>query len=162
MENRTQDRRTNQIIVERRQFNRREKEFLFEKRVYLTDTNAMGNTYFANYFDWQGMIREDFVRYILPDYAAFLRTGIKLITLEASMKYYYESILFDDVIIKMKLNDIKKTSIELLFTFTNKTTGKLLGEGRQKIAFASPEGRYIPVPMELVQAAKSVIKDLPV
>ncbi len=162
MKDREGDRRTNTISFDRRQFNRREKEFLFRKTVFLTDTNATGNTYFANYFDWQGMIREDFVRYIMPDYKAFFETGIKLITLEASMRYYYESMLFDDILIKMKIGELKKTSVELLFTFINDKTGKVLSEGRQKIAFATANGRFIPVPDQLIAAAKNVIKDLAV
>jgi enediyne biosynthesis thioesterase len=162
MQERSADRRQNVVDYERRQFNRREREFLFRKTVYLTDTNATGNTYFTNYFDWQGMVREEFVRFIMPDWEAFFKSGIKLITLEASMKYYYESVLFDDLLIKMKIGELKKTNVELLFKFFHQKTGKLLSEGRQRIAFATASGRYIPVPTELILAAKNKIKDLPI
>jgi len=162
MKERGSDRRQTVIDYERRQFNRRGREFLFRKTVYLTDTNATGNTYFANYFDWQGMVREEFVRFIMPDCQAFFESGIKLITLEASMKYYYESALFDDLLIKMRLGELKKTNVELLFQFFNQKTGKLLSEGKQRIAFATAAGRYIPVPAELLLAAKNKIKDLPI
>jgi acyl-CoA thioesterase FadM len=161
MQERGTDRRQTIISYERRQFDRREGEFLFHKTVYLTDTNATGNTYFANYFDWQGMVREEFVRFIMPNCETFFQSGIKLITLEASMKYYYESVLFDNLLIKMKIGELKRTNVELVFNFFNEKTGKLLSEGRQRIAFATLAGRYIPVPMELIQAAKNKIKDLP-
>lgn len=128
-----------------------EREFTFEKTVYLTDTNAFGNTYFARYFDWQGMAREEFFRTIAGDYKRFLDARIKFITIEASIKYHSESILFDTVIIKVSPCNVKVTTFELVFTYTNKSTGKLIAEGRQKIGFADAKGDVIPIPEELLK-----------
>src|SRR5437762_1629723 len=87
-ERRNTDRRNIGIEFNRRCYDRRDRAFVFLKTVYLSDTNAFGNTYFAKYFEWQGMARESFFnRVLFPDQQAFLASGIKLITAEAEHKY---------------------------------------------------------------------------
>lgn len=159
---RKNERRRASIDYGRRKFNRREKEFLFKKTVYLNDTNMMGNTYFARYFDWQGSTREDFFKFLMPNYEAFLQAGIKLITLEAQMKYLYESVLYDDILIKLRLGTITPASVELFFSFLNQRSGKVLAKGSQKIAFADKTGKFMLVPQEIREAAKKAIHGLEV
>src|SRR5436189_1700927 len=85
-ERRGPDRRNYDVDFDRRCFDRRDRAFVFQKTVYLSDTNAFGNTYFAKYFEWQGMVRESFFkRCLVSDYKAFIASGIKLITAEAEM-----------------------------------------------------------------------------
>lgn len=125
------------------------KEFIFEKVVYLTDTNLYGNTYFARYFDWQGMAREEFFKQIVGDYSSFLKTGIKLVTIEAYLKYWRETTLFDNVIIKVTLENIQVATFELHFTYINKKTEQLVAEGKQKIGFVDSSNKVIPIPQFL-------------
>ncbi len=151
-ERRSTDRRTGEVEFNRRCFDRRDKSFVYEKQVYLSDTNAVGNTYFAKYFEWQGIVRESFFfRCIFPDPAAFAQTGIKLITAEAHMQYRHETVLLDKVIIKLKLGRVRRTSAELLFTFRDKSTNRLIGEGNQIVVFADSKGKPIPMPSIVIQ-----------
>jgi len=126
-----------------------EKEFIFKKTVYLTDTNLFGNAYFARYFDWQGMAREEFFKQLVGENTNFFQQGIKLVTLEASIKYHHEVTLFDEVIIKVKPTNIKIATFCLIFTYLNKITGKLTAEGHQKIGFIDSAGKVIPIPQVL-------------
>lgn len=126
-----------------------EGEFTFEKTVYLTDTNLFGNAYFASYFDWQGMAREEFCRQVIGETNAFFKSGIKLITIEASIKYHHEVTLFDDVSIKVKPTNVQRTTFELTFAYLNKKTGQLVAEGKQKIGFVDSNNKIIPIPQEL-------------
>jgi len=128
-----------------------EKEFIFEKTVYLTDTNLFGNTYFARYFDWQGMAREAFFKQLIGDVSKFLQSHIKLVTIEAHIKYHHEVTLYDEVIIKVKAENIKIATADLSFTYVNKNTKQLVAEGRQKIGFVDPSGKVIPVPRQLIE-----------
>lgn len=127
------------------------KEFVFEKTVYLTDTNLFGNTYFARYFDWQGMAREAFFKRLIGDFNKFLQSRIKLVTIEAHIKYHHEVTLYDEVVIKVRADNIKVATADLIFTYLNKKTNQLVAEGRQKIGFVDPAGRVIPVPKELIE-----------
>lgn len=123
------------------------REFLFEKRVYLTDTNAEGNTYFARYFEWQGMAREEFFRQVISDPKKFLQ-NVKVLTLEASLEFKNETRMFDEVIIKIKPTNPKITTFDLKTTFINKNTKQLIAEGKQKLGFTDIKGNIIPIPDE--------------
>lgn len=123
-----------------------EKEFIFEKTVYLTDTNLFGNAYFARYFDWQGMAREEFFRRIVGEEQMDSMRGIKLVTIEAHIKYHSEVTLFDEVVIKVRPDKIKTTTFNLTFTYINKKTGDIVAAGEQKIGFVDAAGRIIPIP----------------
>jgi acyl-CoA thioesterase FadM len=125
------------------------KVFIFEKTVYLTDTNAEGNTYFSRYFDWQGMAREEFVRTNVPGLVAILQLGVKMITVEAYLHFIQETFLYDEILIDVKTSNIKKASLDLIFTYTSKKTNQLIAKGRQKLAFADAAGKLIPIPEEI-------------
>lgn len=105
-EKRAHDRRTQEIDFDRRCFDRRDRAFVFYKTVYLSDTNAFGNTYFAKYIEWQGMARESFFeRFLVPmQYQeAFLKSGIKMITAEVEHKYLSETRFTDRIEIRLKM-----------------------------------------------------------
>ncbi len=125
------------------------KEFTFEKTVYLTDTNLFGNTYFARYFDWQGMAREAFFREVIGDINKFLQAGIKFVTIEAYIRYRNEVTLFDEVIIKVRPDNVSIATFNLIFTYLNKKTGCVVAEGKQKIGFVDSNNKVIHIPVEL-------------
>jgi YbgC/YbaW family acyl-CoA thioester hydrolase len=128
-----------------------DKEFIFEKTVYLTDTNFFGNTYFARYFDWQGMAREAFLKEIIGDaFSSLMQSRIKFVTIEASIKYQHETTLFDEVVINVKVENIKAVTAELVFTYKNKKTNAPVAEGRQKIGFVDSAGKVITIPKPLI------------
>ena len=126
-----------------------EKEFMFEKTIYLTDTNIFGNAYFARYFDWQGMAREEFFRQVMGDNNKIFQSGIKLVTIEASIRYRNEVTLFDEVIIKVKPDNVRIATFDLIFIYLNKKTDQLVAEGKQKIGFVDSNNKAIPIPKEL-------------
>lgn len=132
-------------------------EHVFSRRVYLSDTNAEGNTYFANYFEWQGMAREDFFRVAVPDHMELLRSGIKLITVSAWMKFERETHLFDEVSIKIRTVSLKKMSMELEFTFLSEKTHEIVALGGQKLAFADSEGHLVPIPSSIRAGAETCL-----
>jgi YbgC/YbaW family acyl-CoA thioester hydrolase len=131
-------------------------KFIFEKTVYLGDTNAEGNVYFARYFDWQGQAREAFYKKYFP--IEIWNSGLKIITVNASIEYKQEAYLFDEISIEIKLSNLKQASAEMAFTFVNKLTGKLLASGLQKIAFADKSGKLIHMPEKINQIANSFIE----
>ena len=154
-ERRQSDRRTVAMDLDRRSYDRRKRCFLFRKTVYLSDTNAFGNTYFAKYFEWQGMAREAFLaKHLVPDATVLMTSGVKLITAEASHVYKNETLVYDHVLIEVRAGAPKHASVELLFTFKNEKSGKLIGKGRQVIAFASTKGKLIRVPAVIAENLK--------
>ena len=125
------------------------KKFVFNKIVYLCDTNAEGNVYFAKYFEWQGQAREEFVKINVPTLLSILQSGIKLITYEAYASFKKETILYDEILIEIKTKNIKKLSLDLVFIYTNKKTGELVTTGWERLAFADATGNLIPIPEDI-------------
>lgn len=137
-----------------------EKEFVFEKIVYLHDTNIFGNVYFARYFEWQGMAREEFLRQIMPNIQQFLKSGIRLVTIEASIQYKKEATLFDQVLIKLKVDNLKISTFDLIFTYVNRNTNEVIAVGKQKIGFTDALYNVIPIPAELKIGWEKLMKNM--
>ena len=133
------------------------KKFSLDLRVYLKDTNLFGNVYFANYFYWQGVAREEFFRQVTPDPMFFVNRKITMVTIEAGMKFKKEALLFDEIEIEVRIAKPKITTFELIFIFTNKKSRELLGEGRQKIGFIDAHNKVIPIPKELITSGMEYI-----
>jgi enediyne core biosynthesis thioesterase len=130
------------------------KEFIFEKTVYLSDTNAFGNAYFAKYVEWQGMTREAFFRVIMPNQNFLIDSGIKLITARAAVEYKHEVYLYDDIEIGLKVGAVKPASSDLIFTYRRKKDGLVFARGFQTVTFADDKGKLMKIPQEIVNNAR--------
>ncbi len=139
------------------------KSFVYDRSVYLPDTNAEGNAYFARYFDWQGETREAYLKQGITreEYKAMLRTKTRLVTVKASNEYHKPSWLFDEVRIRMTTRNIRHASLEMVFTIFNKLTGELTARGFQELAFQNRRGRLIPVPPYIRRIALQIEEDKP-
>lgn len=155
-EKRTEDRRKTKVDFSRRKFNKRGREFVFPLTVYLSDTNAVGNVYFAKYFEWQGKTREDWFNWVMgDDFETFMRT-YKMITVEASHKYKQECLTFDKVEIGFKV-EFTKMCVLTTFNFRFKNTKNIIGIGHQKIAFKDfSTDKLVEVPSVLRERAKKL------
>lgn len=135
--------------------------FSIHLTVFLKDTNAEGNVYFARYFDWQGMAREAFFRQLLGDAVTVFTSGdLRLITVDASVHFRHELRLFDEVEVRVQPTNTRHTSVDLIFSYLKKASGGEIATGRQTIAFASPSGGLIPIPRQVLEAGKSYLHDL--
>lgn len=128
------------------------KKFLYRRRVYLSDTNAQGNVYFARHFVWQGEVREEYLRVAVPEHPALFKTGFHLLTVEAAAEYKGESKLYDEIEMTMTVPWIKRASFQLDFAVSNSQTGQSLATGRQVIACANADGKLIEIPLEIKTA----------
>lgn len=137
------------------------KSFVYDRSVYLPDTNAEGNAYFARYFDWQGETREAYLKHGITreEYKTILRTKTRLVTVKASNEYFKPLWLFDEVRIRMTTRNIRHASLEMVFTVFNKVTGELMARGSQELAFQNRRGRLIPVPPFIRRIALQIEED---
>ncbi|MFA5369159.1 MAG: hypothetical protein WC300_00335 [Candidatus Omnitrophota bacterium] len=76
------------------------------------------------------MAGEELFRQVTPDPMFFINKKIKMVTIEAIMKFKKEALLFDDIGIKVEVKNPKITTFELVFTFANKVINEINGEGR--------------------------------
>lgn len=101
--------------------------------IYLKDSNAYTNTYFARYFEWQGVCRERWFHQCIA--ADMLQSQGVFITKRAHTEYVHETFPFQTVECELNSFDVRHCSFHLLFRF--KVGSQLVASGYQQIVFAS-------------------------
>src|SRR3954449_9945480 len=100
------------------------------------ETNLVGNVYYVNYLRWQGRCREMFLREKAPAVLADIRDDLKLFTLKCECEFFAEITAFDELSIRMRLEDLTQTQIVSPFEYVRLRDGleELVARGRQRIA----------------------------
>jgi enediyne core biosynthesis thioesterase len=129
------------------------------------ETNLVGNVYYVNYMRWQGRCREMFLKEKAPGVLAELQDDLKLFTLKVECEYMGDINAFDELSIRMSLDEITQTQIQFRFDYVKVVQGKekLVARGRQRIAcMRGPNTRTVPspVPAEL-RAAVAQYSSIP-
>jgi enediyne core biosynthesis thioesterase len=118
--------------------------------IYLKESNAYGNTYFARYFEWQGICRERwFHRCISAD---MLQNQGVFITKRAHQEYVQETFPFQTVQCEVNTYEVKSCSFYLTFRFL--VDGKLVSHGYQQIVFASHDKRIQRLPDHILKKVR--------
>lgn len=110
--------------------------------IYLKDSNAYTNTYFARYFEWQGVCRERWFHQCIQ--ADMLQKQGVFITKRAHQEYMHETFPFQTVQCKLNSYEVKQCSFYLLFEFAVDDT--VVSTGYQQIVFASHDKRIQRLP----------------
>jgi enediyne biosynthesis thioesterase len=135
-----------------------ENYFEYTHTVGFEETNIVGNVYYVNYLRWQGRCREMFLKNEAPEVLEDVRNDLKLFTLKVDCEFFAEITAFDDLSIRMRLNDLAQTQLEFTFDYVKLEPGggeTLIARGRQRVAcMRGPNTRTVPsmVPPALVRA----------
>lgn len=121
------------------------------------ETNLVGNVYYVNYLRWQGRCREMFLKERAPSVLRDLQDDLKLFTLKVECEFFSEITLFDDLSVRMRLEELTQTQIQFSFDYVKVTDGQevLVAKGRQRIAcMRGPNTNTVPsrVPDDLRKA----------
>jgi enediyne biosynthesis thioesterase len=118
--------------------------------IYLKDSNAYGNTYFARYFEWQGICREKwFYECISRD---MLQQQGVFITKHAEQDYLQETFPFQEIRCELNAYDVKKCSFWLEFRFYE--GDRQVSAGRQQIVFANHDKQITALPELVIKRIK--------
>jgi enediyne biosynthesis thioesterase len=128
-------------------------------RIGFEETNFVGNVYFVNYLRWQGHCRERFLVEQAPSVLAEIMHGdLKLFTLKAECEFFAEITAFDELSVRMRLEELTQTQIQFRFDYVHLLddgTQNLVARGKQRIACVrGPNNATVParVPAQLLQA----------
>jgi enediyne biosynthesis thioesterase len=104
--------------------------------VSFEETNLVGNVYYVNYLRWQGRCREMFLLEHAPDVLAELRDDLKLFTLKSECEYLAEISAFDQLSVRMRLEELTQTQIAFAFDYVHLHDGmeELVARGKQRVA----------------------------
>ncbi|MEY9211862.1 acyl-CoA thioesterase [Thermobifida halotolerans] len=121
------------------------------------ETNLVGNVYYVNYLRWQGRCREMFLKERAPGVLAELQEDLKLFTLRVECDFFAEITAFDELSVRMRLEELTQTQIQFSFDYVRlqDDVENLVAHGRQRIAcMRGPNTRTVParVPEELRRA----------
>jgi enediyne core biosynthesis thioesterase len=118
------------------------------------DTNLVGNVYYVNYLRWQGRCREMFLKEKAPGVLAEMWADLKLFTLKVECEFFVEITAFDEVSVRMYLEELTQTQVQFSFDYV-RISGELetlVARGRQRVAcMRGPNTDTVParVPEEL-------------
>lgn len=128
-------------------------------RVGFEETNFVGNVYYVNYLRWQGHCREKFLVEEAPAVLAeIMHDDLKLFTLKAECEFFAEITAFDELSVRMRLDELTSTQVQFVFDYVHlKEDGveSLIGRGKQRIAcMRGPNNNTVParVPTQLLEA----------
>lgn len=112
------------------------KSYEYKQAIGFEETNLTGNVYFTNYFHWQGRTREQFLREHVPEILQQMEDGLALVTLNASCTFLNELKVFDEVSVRMFLEDLTQNRITMRFEYWRTSDGEmqLVARGEQQIA----------------------------
>ena len=111
------------------------------------ETNLVGNVYYVNYLRWQGRCREMFLHEKAPDVLRDLRDDLKLFTLLVDCEFFAEITAFDELSLRMRLDNLTQTQIQFSFDYVRVTDDgeDLIARGRQRIAcMRGPNTNTVP------------------
>lgn len=113
--------------------------------VSFEETNLVGNAYYARYVSWQGRCREMFLHQACPEVLTDLQNGLKMFTLSVSCEYLTEVTAFDEIVLRLSLDELTRTQIAFAFDYVLVTTGELIARGRQRVVcMRTEDGQTVP------------------
>jgi enediyne biosynthesis thioesterase len=128
-------------------------------RVGFEETNFVGNVYYSHYLRWQGHCREKFLKEEAPSVLAeIMHDDLKLFTLKAECEYFAEIAAFDELSVRMRLDELTQTQVQFTFDYvhlTDEGAENLVARGKQRIAcMRGPNYATVPtrVPAQLLES----------
>lgn len=119
--------------------------FDYRHIVGLEETNLVGNVYFSHFVRWQGRCRESFLRQRAPEVLAALGDGLKIFTLSCSCEYLAEVTAFDEISVRLTLDDVTQSQIAFSFDYLRMPEEKAVAVGRQRVVcMREQDGSMIP------------------
>ncbi|TKC91111.1 acyl-CoA thioesterase [Trinickia terrae] len=125
--------------------------------IYLKDSNAFMNTYFARYFEWQGVCRERWFHECIHN--NLLAAGGTFVTKRAHQEYVRETFPFQRVDCYLNTFQVRQCSAYLLFRFC--VDGKPVSLGYQQILFAGTDKRIRRFPPGIIERVKEYEVTMP-
>ncbi len=133
------------------------------------ETNLVGNVFYVNYLRWQGRCQEVFLKQKAPNVLRELQLDLQLFTLNAECEFFANVSAFDELSIRMNIEELTQTQIQFSFDYVKLTEdGKEqpVGRGYQRIACMRGQGSdtvpcWVPDELRLALAPYSEAKSEP-
>jgi acyl transferase domain-containing protein/NADP-dependent 3-hydroxy acid dehydrogenase YdfG/acyl-CoA thioesterase FadM/acyl carrier protein len=130
----------------------------------LDHSNLVGNIYFANYYLWQGTVRDRYFYNIIPEFYRGEGQNGELLCLETRINHLREAMPFDRIIVTMALKSLKECNATFSFEYFREEQDR----SRTKLAFGEQDAVWVmrdkqripyaaPFPIKVMDAFKKAI-----
>ena len=126
-------------------------------RVRYGETDMMGHAYYGNYLLWFEQARGAWCRARGFTYKSLEESGYKLPVVEVWARYKGEVKYDDDIVVRIKLAEIKRAALKFEYEVFNATTGKTTTEGYTWHVMIGTGHRAVSVPPHV----RSMLERLP-
>lgn len=133
-------------------------------RVRYSETDKMGVVYHANYLVWFEIGRTEFCRSRGFSYKDMEELdNAYLVVVESYCRYKSPAFYDDELIVRTRVNELRKRSLRFGYEIYRATDGKILAEGETTHVVTDSENRVCSFPPEysemLLSAAKQIDKN---
>ena len=133
----------------------------------LGQANAVGNVYYAHYYEWQGALRDHYLQKLLPEYFGGVGASGEALCLACRVDHLREAMPFDRIMVTMALKTLYDSRAMLQFDYYRVDDGAApvkLAWGSQLMVWVERDRRGVPreapFPDALRNAmAAAIIKD---
>lgn len=122
-----------------------------QTRVIYGDTDQMGVVYYANYFRFFELSRNEFFRAVGGSYVELERAGFGLPVIDAQAQYKAPAKYDDLISIEVRLTKLGRASLQFEYRVVRKADGQLLATGSTMHACVGPGGKPTGLPREVVR-----------
>ncbi|MEJ2324592.1 MAG: SDR family NAD(P)-dependent oxidoreductase [Nitrospirota bacterium] len=115
-------------------------------------SNLAQNIYYANYFEWQGSLRDRYLFEISPEQYRKMDTQGQLVCVDCKIHHLREAMPFDRIAVRMKLQKLYERGVSLFFEYFRVEPGETrhkLAYGYHTLAWVRVEGSGGYVPQDL-------------
>lgn len=131
-------------------------------RVIYGDTDQMGVVYYANYFRYFELSRNEFFRAWGGSYRELEQQGFMLPVVEASCSYKQPARYDDVLLVRPRIAELRRASFTFSYElYREGSAATLLCTGRTQHACITREGRPTRLPDELVRILQASQQQLP-
>ena len=135
------------------------KSYEYRTIVSIADTNLYQHMDFRNYFELQGIVRGLWVKDAVANGVDSIMNRFFLITKSAHCDFIKDFYLFDEILVRMQVKNIKHVSTEIVFHYLHNQTMELHAKGYQKIVFADRSHKICRIPENFKKAGEEFLAD---
>jgi acyl-CoA thioesterase FadM len=135
------------------------KFYEYIKIVTIADTNLYKHMDFKNYFELQGIVRGLWIKDAVVNGSESILDSVFLITRSAHCDFIKDFYLFDEILIRMQMRNIKHVSAEIVFFYHNNNTMELHAKGYQKIVFTDKNRKICKIPENFKKSGIEFLMD---
>jgi acyl-CoA thioesterase FadM len=113
------------------------------------EANAVGNVYYAKYYEWQGKLRDRYLQALIPDYFGGIGEHGEILCLNCRVDHLREAMPFDTITVGMSLKRLCRTRATLYFEYFRSMPGQApvkLAYGTHEMVWVRRDEQGLPTP----------------